>query len=236
MDLVRNRAIDLVSLMDHTPGFGVFKDIEAYRRYHIRSGVSLDATDDMINVRLRLRRTVDESKIAQLIALCHEHDVAVASHDDHTRKKIEWARTHNICIAEFPVTMEAVSSARELGLWTVFGAANFVRGKSHAENLNAKEMVMEGLADILSSDYSPMSLIHALFKSRDQTRRPLSEIVNMFTLNPAKAVGINNTGAIVAGYIADLILVDVNEGQPRIVTTIVGGNPVYTCENPHQRW
>lgn len=229
VDLVDRRSVDLISLMDHTPGFGVFQDIDAYRRYHLRSGGSLPEADALIEHRLRLRETVDEQAIVALIRLCREKQIPVASHDDHTREKIRWACRHNIAIAEFPVTREAVNAAREHHLFTVFGAANMVRGGSHAENLSASDMVAEKLADILCSDYSPMSLLSALFQSTAVCRRSLPEMVPLMSSNPARAAGLHHTGSIEEGKDADLILVRTNDTGPKMVLSVVCGNIVYAC-------
>jgi alpha-D-ribose 1-methylphosphonate 5-triphosphate diphosphatase len=147
MEMVQNQKVHLVSIMDHTPGYGVLRDIEAYRRYHLRSGYSLEATDEMIAQRLQLRGAVDGSALEAVVKLCHEKAIAIASHDDHTQDKIGWAKNRGIAIAEFPVTLEAVHAAKDCGIKTVFGTANLIRGESHAENLCATNMVAQGLAD-----------------------------------------------------------------------------------------
>jgi alpha-D-ribose 1-methylphosphonate 5-triphosphate diphosphatase len=227
--MVENQEVHLVSLMDHTPGYGVFKDLDAYRRYRARSGSSIEATEKAIRETLSLRAQVDEQALEDLIALCHQHQLVVASHDDHTREKIVRAKRNGINIAEFPVTMEAVQAAREMRLYTVFGAANLVRGGSHAENLSTSDMIAQGLADIICSDYSPMCLLHGLFKAAAISNDPFYEVVKLFTLNPARAVGIGDwTGSIEPGKAADLILVNTSHGIPEVTRTIVNGRTVFT--------
>jgi len=211
------------------PGYGVFQDVDAYRRYHIRSGGSLSEADTMIQQRLQLRETVDEHAIIALVRLCQQKGIPVATHDDHTKEKVQWAKQQGIAIAEFPVTCEAVKTARENKLHTLFGAANMVRGGSHAENLSASEMVAEGLADILCSDYSSMSLLVALFRSVTLSRRSFLEMVPLMSSNPARAVGLHHTGSIEEGKYADLILVRTDHGSPQIVLSMVYGNIVYAC-------
>jgi alpha-D-ribose 1-methylphosphonate 5-triphosphate diphosphatase len=230
-EMVANQDVHLLSLMDHTPGYGVFKDLDAYRRYRARSGSSVEATEQMIRQTLSLRAHVDEQALQELIALCHQHQIVVASHDDHTREKIVRAKQNGIDIAEFPVTMEAVRAAREMGLYTVFGAANLVRGGSHAENLSTSDMIAQGMADIICSDYSPMCLLQGLFKAAEISDAPFHEVVNLFTLNPARAVGIGDwTGSIEPGKTADLILVNPQSRVPEVTCTIVNGRSVFaTC-------
>jgi alpha-D-ribose 1-methylphosphonate 5-triphosphate diphosphatase PhnM len=88
-------------------------------------------------------------------------------------------------------------------------------------------MVAEGLADILCSDYSPMSLLSALFQSKAISNRPLYEVVPLLSLNPARAVGSHRIGSIEEGKDADLILVRTDRDTARIILTIVCGNIVY---------
>jgi alpha-D-ribose 1-methylphosphonate 5-triphosphate diphosphatase len=227
-ELVRTRKIDLLSLMDHTPGFGVFPDIEAYRQYIRRSGGNLAAADQTIEKRLKLRESVDQQAIDALIRLCRQCEIPIASHDDHTEAKIDRAHRLGIEIAEFPVTIEAVQAARNRGMHTVFGAANLVRGISHAGNLKASDMVAQDLVDIVVSDYAPMSLLQGLFKARKISPRPFHELVHLFTHNPACAVKRGHSiGEITVGRRADLILLDQATTVPRVSAAIVDGKPIY---------
>jgi alpha-D-ribose 1-methylphosphonate 5-triphosphate diphosphatase len=111
-DLIQKQEVHLLSLMDHTPGYGVFKDLDGYRRYRARSGSSPEAAEQAIQEALSRRKHVDEQALDDLISLCHQHRIMVASHDDHTHEKIARARINGIAIAEFPVTLEAVHAAR----------------------------------------------------------------------------------------------------------------------------
>jgi alpha-D-ribose 1-methylphosphonate 5-triphosphate diphosphatase len=227
-ELIRDRRIDLMSLMDHTPGYGVFPNVEAYRRYLERSGGTLSLADEVVSQRLKMREKIDFQALKKLVALCHQHHIPVASHDDHTAAKIDQAVQMGIKIAEFPVTMETVRAARKKGMKTVFGAANLVRGVSHAGNLKASDMVLHQLADIIVSDYAPMSLLQGLFKANQLSRRPLHQLVPLFTRNPLRAVDEDSvTGEIVPGRQADVILLHHHTRLPRVIATFVGGTPVY---------
>jgi alpha-D-ribose 1-methylphosphonate 5-triphosphate diphosphatase len=131
-------------------------------------------------------------------------------------------------VAEFPVTLEAVDYARGHGMQTVFGTPNLVRGTSHAGNLAVADMLASGRVDILCLDYSPMCSLLALFKTAELTGAPLAEVSRIFSLNPARAVGLDRiTGSIETGKSADLILVDDRRTSPRLLTTFAGGRPVY---------
>lgn len=226
--MVEDGLVDLVSLMDHTPGFGVFRDIEAYRDYYRRSGQIIAAADDKFAELLERHGRVDAGALQSLVGACHRQRLTVVSHDDHTAEKLEWAIGLGVTVAEFPVTLEAVDYARGHGMQTVFGTPNLVRGTSHAGNLAVADMLASGRVDILCLDYSPMCSLLALFKTAELTGAPLAEVSRIFSLNPARAVGLDRiTGSIETGKSADLILVDDRRTSPRLLATFAGGRPVY---------
>jgi alpha-D-ribose 1-methylphosphonate 5-triphosphate diphosphatase len=62
---------------------------------------------------------------------------------------------------------------------------------------------------------------------------PLYWAVNMASLNPARAVGIDGfTGSIEVGKSADLVLVDASGEVPKVLKTFVEGREVYSTELP----
>jgi alpha-D-ribose 1-methylphosphonate 5-triphosphate diphosphatase len=227
-ELVETRQVDLVSVMDHTPGNGVFKDIEAYRDYYRRSGLTIQAADAKFAELQERRSLVNEQGLRELVQSCHQHKLTVVSHDDHTAEKLRWALALGVSVAEFPVTLEAVDFARANGMLTVFGTPNLVRGTSHVGNLKVADMIAADRVDILCLDYSPMCLLLAFFKVAELTGACLSHISRLFSLNPARSVGLDHiTGSIEIGKSADAILVDTRWAVPRVVATFVRGRPVY---------
>jgi alpha-D-ribose 1-methylphosphonate 5-triphosphate diphosphatase len=227
-ELVETHRVDLVSVMDHTPGHGVFKDIDAYRDYYRRSGLAIKAADDQFAELQDRRVLVDEHGLRELVQSCHRHKLTVVSHDDHTAEKLRWALALGVSVAEFPVTLEAVDFARAHGMQTVFGTPNLVRGASHVGNLKVADMVAAGQVDILCLDYAPMCSLLAFFKAAEITGASLSVISRLFSLNPARGVGLDCvTGSIEPGKSADVILVDIRSAIPRVLATFVSGRPVY---------
>jgi len=71
------------------------------------------------------------------------------------------------------------------------------------------------LVDCLSSDYAPVSLLHAAFLLASEAGLPLAETVAMVTANPAEMIGLGDRGAVEPGRRADLIRVRMVDGVPR---------------------
>jgi alpha-D-ribose 1-methylphosphonate 5-triphosphate diphosphatase len=159
-----------------------------------------------------------------MIKLAKEKGLAVASHDDHTIEKVDYMIKMGVDICEFPITMEVAKYATSLGQYVIGGASNILRGGSLTGNLNMTDAVLEGAIDSLCSDYYPSAIIHSIFKLHQKHGLGLSEAVNLATLNPAKAVGIDSdTGSIEKGKDADLILVKLIDDLPMVTHTIVKG-------------
>jgi alpha-D-ribose 1-methylphosphonate 5-triphosphate diphosphatase len=73
-----------------------------------------------------------------------------------------------------------------------------------------------------------MSLLPSFFIAAKITKASLSKISDLFSLNPAKRVGLDSvTGSIVTGKAADLIVVDNRRKVPRVLATFVDGKLVY---------
>jgi len=230
--LIGDGQINLFSFMDHSPGQGQFRDILAFKSYYGPVYAKSDAEmDHIIQRKLDAKKEHTPAIIAEMIRTCRDHDIAIASHDDDSREKIQWLKEMNIGMTEFPVNIEAVRAARELGVSVCLGSPNVVRGQSQGKNLSAREAISWGFGDILCSDYSPMTLLHAVLTLERLGILPLHEALKMVSLNPARAVGIaDETGSLEEGKAADLVLVDHSDDFPRVLKTFVGGREVFaTC-------
>jgi alpha-D-ribose 1-methylphosphonate 5-triphosphate diphosphatase len=231
-ELIRDNQVDLFSLMDHSPGQGQFRDILSYKRYYGPVYAKSDTEmDSIIERKLQAKGGDSPRFIAHLIKVCREHGIAIASHDDDSREKINWLKEMEIGMTEFPVNLEAISAARELGISVCLGSPNVVRGQSQSSNLSAREAISCGYGDILCSDYSPMTMLHAVFTLHHHGIIPLHEAAKMVSLNPARAVGIaDHTGSLEAGKDADMVLVSYSDSLPRVIKTFVAGREVFaTC-------
>jgi alpha-D-ribose 1-methylphosphonate 5-triphosphate diphosphatase len=141
--------------------------------------------------------------------------LTLASHDDTTIEEVEEAHRDGAVIAEFPTTLEAAHASRQLGMATVMGAPNVVRGGSHSGNASARELAEEGELDILSSDYVPGALLMAAFRLADvKALGGLPGAIRLVAKAPADATGLHDRGEIAIGLRADLLRVASHDGEP----------------------
>lgn len=226
-DLITNVQCDLLSFMDHTPGQGQYRDINQYKAYIQKmTNYPEDKIDQLVEASMK-KQTLSFETLKEIADLAKEYGLPIASHDDDTMHKIDQMQHLNVSISEFPITLEVAKYAKEKHLHTLVGAPNILLGASSTGNLSALEAIKHQVVDIICSDYFPPALIHALFKLYD-LGYPLHEVVNMFTLNPAKALHIDDLrGSIDIGKMADIIIIDgSNVRQPRIEHVFVDGKEV----------
>jgi len=220
-------AVDLVSVMDHTPGQGQYRNVETLIANRIKSGLSEE------QARAHVARRIDDAVPAEQVLenleriskLCTTHDVAMASHDDDTVEKAHLMADIGVVIAEFPVTMEAAKIAAERGLMIAMGAPNAMRGKSYSGNLSARDAHAADLLHILAADYHPAAILPAIRALSETDTDGLVGAVRLVSKNPAKALGLKDRGEIAAGKRADLAVVDAND---RVVQTFSAGEIIFS--------
>jgi alpha-D-ribose 1-methylphosphonate 5-triphosphate diphosphatase len=215
-EFMTQHPIDLISLMDHTPGQRQFRDIEKYFIYY---GGKSGKSDAEIREVVARRQTLGADRAARhrpmVVALAHKAGIALASHDDTTLDEVAESVSQGISIAEFPTTIEAAEASRQAGMATVMGAPNVVRGGSHSGNVAASTLAEEGVLDILSSDYVPGSLLVAAFALADiKAVGGLPGAMHLVARNPARATGLVDRGVIGVGQRADLIRVRLAGDHP----------------------
>ena len=207
--------VELVSVMDHTPGQRQWRDLEKYRRYSERYGSFTDAAYEELVEELKahqLRHAI--ANRAAIVAGSLARCLPLASHDDTEVAHVEQAGLERIAISEFPTTVEAAQAARRLGIAIVMGGPNLVKGGSHSGNVAAAELAWLDLLDIFSSDYVPASLLQSAFLLRDSIGWSLSKAINTVTRNPAHAIGLRDRGELAPGLRADLIRVRLSGAMP----------------------
>ncbi len=208
--------VGLVSINDHTPGQRQFLDPEKLRLYHTKKyGMTNEEFEVFKAQSLALHHKNAVRHRNEIVARAQARALPIASHDDATREHVQEAVQNGMTIAEFPTTQEAADASHEAGLAVLVGAPNLVLGGSHSGNIAAIDLVAAGRADILSSDYVPASLMEGVFKlPQAGIGLTLPQAVRLATLNPARAVGLDDRGEIAPGKRADLARVCVVENAP----------------------
>lgn len=219
--------LKLLSLMDHTPGQRQWNDIAHARIYYTGKKGWSDAQFDE-EVRIAPQRQAQHAQPNRLwfAELARQQGLALATHDDTTTEHVDEARALGACMSEFPTTLVAARRARELGLATVAGAPNVIRGGSHSGNVSALELAREGVLDMLSSDYVPSSLLQAAWVLQREAGFSPSEALAIVSLNPARACGLHDRGQIAIGLRADVLRVAEVDGFPVVRELSVLGRRV----------
>jgi alpha-D-ribose 1-methylphosphonate 5-triphosphate diphosphatase len=227
-EILAQRAVGLISLMDHTPGTRQFVDLAAWKTYYGgKAGLSGRELDQFMETkRLQHARNYRRHR-ASLVALAQAHAVVTASHDDSTCEHVRESIADGAAIAEFPTTLVAAAASHRAGIAVLMGAPNVVRGGSHSGNVPAEMLAREGVLDILSSDYVPASLLMGAFElARRIDRLGIAAALQSVTLQPARAARFRDRGRIAPGLRADLVRVRETEHLPVVLEVYRGGRRV----------
>ncbi|WP_088189566.1 alpha-D-ribose 1-methylphosphonate 5-triphosphate diphosphatase [Desulfosporosinus sp. FKA] len=229
--LIKNKSIDLMSYMDHTPGQGQFRDAEALKIFTLQSyGQKEREFDDFVDKTIENQSRINWAKLTELSKIAKCQGIPLAFHDDDTQEKIDTLLECEGIVSEFPINLETAVYAASKGIHVSVGAPNIIRGKSHSNNMRAIDAILNHAADIICSDYLPSAMLPAVF-SLTQEGIALNEAVKMVTLNPAKALKIDaEVGTIEVGKCADLIVVEMHQDYPILRKALVGGNTVFQSD------
>jgi alpha-D-ribose 1-methylphosphonate 5-triphosphate diphosphatase len=222
-----HRRLRLVSLMDHTPGQRQWSDLALAHTYYTgKKGWSDAKFEREVALAPERQARYAEPHRRWFAEFARTHGIALATHDDTTAAHVDEAHALGAGMSEFPTTLEAARRAAELGLATVAGAPNVVRGGSHSGNVAALALAREGLLDALSSDYVPASLLLAAWLLRRDAGFSLPRAVAAVSRRPARASGFEDRGEIAPGLRADLVRVREVDGHPVVREVFVRGRRV----------
>lgn len=235
IDLLQKNLVHLVSLNDHTPGQGQYRDLEAYCKMMAEwRKISADYAQTMTRERIeQIRETpIAWDVISEVTRLARERGMPIASHDDDTPEKVALMDRLGTSISEFPVSMEAAVDACGRGMHVAMGAPNALRGVSTSGNLSARDAIAAGVVDLLAADYHPGALLQAAYLIAQQGLLPLHEAINLITSNVADAVKLADRGVIAPGKRADIALLAEShkargEGRPRVRATFRNGRAIF---------
>jgi alpha-D-ribose 1-methylphosphonate 5-triphosphate diphosphatase len=217
--LIEEGVVQLVSVMDHSPGQGQFKSLEIYLDYQMRNhGVSLEQAHAAARAKLDNQEGALE-RVEYLVGLAQRIGIPTASHDDDSVHRIASMHALGVSMSEFPINIETAQAAIDCGLPTVLGAPNVLRGGSQSGSMRAIDAIEAGVASCLCSDYQPSSLIAAAFAVADLSDLSLPQAIALVTANPARACGLQDRGTIALGKRADLISV-VRVGRQPLVSHV----------------
>jgi alpha-D-ribose 1-methylphosphonate 5-triphosphate diphosphatase len=230
-ELIAEGSVDLISLCDHTPGQGQYRDLAKQAEMASKTkGISLEQAVENLQQRIRDRLETAGDLTATLRAMaqyCALHGVPLASHDDDTVEKVAQMQELGAAISEFPVTLEAAREARARGMVNAMGAPNALRGTSYSGNLSARDVHAAGLLDLLAADYHPSAMLPAVLVLAQTDPQGLPGAARLATRNPARALGLEDRGEIAVGLRADLIVAD-SSGVGHVRMTVSNGNVVYS--------
>jgi alpha-D-ribose 1-methylphosphonate 5-triphosphate diphosphatase len=225
--MLDERLLQLLSVMDHTPGQRQWTNIDKYRIYTQKHERWSD--EKLAEVVTELKILQEQNSLSNrraILDIARQRNIAVASHDDTTTEHVHEAVAEGISIAEFPTTEEAARAARAHGIGIMMGAPNVVRGGSHSGNVAAADLARLDLLDALSSDYVPASLLFAAFLLRDQVGWGLPQAVATVSRNPARMAKLADRGEISPGLRADLVRVRETEHIPHPLTVWMNGQRI----------
>ncbi|MDR0997152.1 MAG: alpha-D-ribose 1-methylphosphonate 5-triphosphate diphosphatase [Zoogloeaceae bacterium] len=231
--LIAKDEAHLISFMDHTPGQGQFRSIEAYRSYYAKNHKKSDAELDAILAAQQAGAGGALTRMESLAAQARAKGIALASHDDDSPAKVDALSALGASISEFPINLETAQAARAKGLATLFGAPNILRGKSQSGNMRALDAVKAGVADCLCGDYSPAALLPSVMNLPEQAQIGLAQAIAFVTRNPARAAGLSDRGEIAPGKRADLIAVRQLGGLPHVERVWSGGKAALSAHFDH---
>lgn len=230
LQLLEERQVHLISLMDHTPGQGQFKDLQAFQTYFSRT-----YHKTTVEIKALVQRKIEQAagvleRVNTLVTAAQSYQVPVASHDDDSPERIAQMRALGVRISEFPINLPTAQAAQAAGLYTVFGAPNVLRGQSQSGSMRAIDAIHHQVGDILCADYAPASLLAAAFQIPQLTSLSLPKALALVTRNPALAVGLRDRGEIAVGKRADLVAVQTVHTFPKVLSTWVQGHRVYQSQ------
>ncbi|WP_095588505.1 alpha-D-ribose 1-methylphosphonate 5-triphosphate diphosphatase [Actibacterium ureilyticum] len=175
---------------------------------------------------MHARRDQVPAALAALSERLLAKGVLLGSHDDATPEVRAGFREMGVRIAEFPETRDAAQAAKDAGDPVILGAPNVMRGASHAGNVSAIELILDGIGDALVSDYHYPAPLRAAFALGDRGL-PLEHAWPLVSAGPAAILGLDDRGQLAPGKRADLIVVD--SANRRVGATFVAGRLAFAA-------
>ena len=224
--LINEGAMDLLSFMDHTPGQGQFKSLDAYERY-MMGAYKVSRDEARAAAQAKSVGAADAlPRVEALAAAARNKGIPLASHDDDTPERVRTMQTLGGVMSEFPINLATAQAAHAAGLMTILGSPNVVRGGSQSGSMRALDAILDGCCDCLCADYHPATLLQAVMMLPQLGDISAVQAAALATVNPARAAGLSDRGEITVGKRADLILARFADGVATTQSTMVAGRLV----------
>lgn len=228
--LIDENLVDMISIMDHTPGQGQFKSMESYMKFHSNE---YDLENNEIREKAREKQNNNRrawQMVNELAGIVKASNLPLLSHDDDTKDKVDLVKSMGVGASEFPVTMEAAKAAFSSGLKVFMGAPNLIRNLSTNGNLKTSDTLKHDLCTGLVSDYYPESLFQAAFMAARHTK-DLSRALNKVTSGPGSFLNAESSpGFLVPGGDADIIIVNRDHTWAHITHAFVKGINIFKIQ------
>lgn len=229
--LTKRFSVPYVVLNDHVPHAALSKGKKPPRLtgQALKSGRSPEAHLLLLQA-LHAQYQEVRGKLPKFVKDLQNQKILIGSHDDATAAERQFFHDLGVTTSEFPETHEAAQRAQELGSHIVMGAPNLLRGGSHTGNLNAQDIIGQGL-DALASDYHyPAPRLSALNLSNEIGFEQAWAYVSK---NPARVLGLTDRGTLDLTKRADMIVL--NKDTKKLEATIANGRFTYlTGEISHR--
>ncbi len=217
--------IDMVSVMDHTPGQGQFTTLGTFVNYYAGTyGDAYEEIEGMANRKMASRESGWE-KITEFSSRLKEAGLPFLSHDDDTPEKINIVKALGVGASEFPLSMDAARQARKEGLRIFMGAPNLVRGRSTGGHLKAADAVSGNVCDGLLSDYYPECMLQAPFIAMETLDTLPEYALSLVTSGPGHFIR-PGLGMLKPGEPADMIVVSHEGSWAKVTQNWVGGRMI----------
>ena len=231
LDWIATCRIQALAFNDHMRGIVLSAGVKVRKVKQMAQRAGLSDEEFMALIeRVMANESQISSSLSRLATAARLQGITLLSHDDRDLKDRESYRALGCEISEFPMQEEVATAAIAAGEMTVFGAPNVLRGGSHIGCPSAAEMAQKGLCSILASDYYYPAILQAPFMLAQSGCCTLAQAWALVSSNPARALGLSDRGVLAPGKRADIVLVDANQDEVRLVATICGGEVAWLGE------
>ena len=220
--------IDYVIFNNHLPEAQdiIARDLDAFGAWAAQVGKTSDEHLACIRT-AEAQEPLVHDHLVRLSSTFDEMNIRYGSHDDASSDMREYYALLGAKICEFPTTLEAAKTAKQISNPVLMGAPNIVRGGSQSGNISAIDLVRADLCDALVSDYYYPALSQAAISLWQTGELSFPKAWNLISKNPASIMGKASIGSLDYGMHGDLVIM--NKETLQIEATMCGGRIAYAA-------